>query len=69
MSSFSRGTETGKAANNFGSLHLSKDGAKPQQEHRPRYCVADVTSKGGAKLQIIWEFIFEQGRGEAPTGI
>ena len=35
------------------SLHLSKGGAKPQQEYSPRYCAVDVTNEDGVKLQII----------------
>ena len=45
------GQGLGEAANNFGNLHLGKDGAKPQQEHSSRYCAADITSKDGAKPQ------------------
>ena len=42
----------GEAANNFGSLYLSKDGAKPQQEQNPKQCAATyVTSKDGAMPQ------------------
>ena len=46
------GQGRGEAANNFGSLYLSKDGAKPQQEQNPKQCAATyVTSKDGAKPQ------------------
>ena len=36
---------------------------------QPKILCSRCYEQGGANLQIIWEVTFEQGRGEAPTGI